>query len=343
MKKKLFFIFMVCLVGTVLLIHCAQTTVSSAKIYMDQKEYDQAIEQCKIAIEQKPNNTEAYYIMGQAYGFKQKYHEMNEAFIKSLEFSNKYASQIEKQRVECWTSLINSGVMALRQNQVNEAIEQFQLAIELLPDRTAPYKNLAIAYMQNQNDSLAIETYLKVLEIDSTELEIKGNLGILYLRSQDFEKAITYLEEVVAKSDPTSTAYSQAVSYLAICYDTTNQPDKALETYKAALAVSPSDKDLLYNLGRLYLYQEKYEEAVGYFLKVIEQAPDDVDAHINVGQGYIRIEKFSESIPYLEKAVELDPNSVNAWNLLGIAYIRIGQEEKGNAAFKKVEELSNIP
>ncbi|MCJ7812368.1 tetratricopeptide repeat protein, partial [bacterium] len=271
------------------------------------------------------------------------YHEMNEAFIKSLEFSNKYASQIEKQRLEHWTNFINSGVIALRQNRVNEAIEQFQIAIELVPDRTVPYKNLAYAYVQNKNDSLAIETYLKVLEIDSTDLETKGYLGVLYLRKQDYEKAITYLEEVVTKSDPTSTVYSQAVSNLAICYDIKGQSDKAIEIYKKALEISPNDKDLLFNMARLHAQQKNYEQAIEYFQRVLEQAPDDVDAIVDIGYCYNQLEKFTEAIPYLEKAVELDPNNTSAWTNLGISYIRTEQGEKGNAAFKKVEELRNIP
>ena len=82
-----------------------------------------------------------------------------------------------------------------------------------------------------------------------------------------------------------------------------------------------------FNLSRLYLLQQKYEEAIDGFKKVIEQVPEDFDAHVNVGSAYNLLEQFEEAVPYLEKAVELNPNNVNAWNQLGIAYIRTGQGE----------------
>ena len=47
---------------------CQDTYTTSAKVYMQQNNYDKAIEQCLLAIDQIPNNAEAYYVLGQAYG-----------------------------------------------------------------------------------------------------------------------------------------------------------------------------------------------------------------------------------------------------------------------------------
>ena len=341
MKKVLLLTMMASLATILLLTSCSQTTVSSAKIYMNQSEYDQAIEQCELAIEQKPDNPEAYFIMGQAYGFKKMYREMNDAYIKSLELSNKYASDIREERQRHWMDLQNAGVTSLKQNRLSDAIAQLTMAIELVPDETVPYKNLAYAYIQDRNDSLAIQTYQKILELDPEDLESKGFLGALYIHNRDYDNAILYLEQVVNNADPTSAAYSQAVFNLALAYDMTEQSDKALETYKSALEVNPDEKDLLFNMGRLYIMQQDYENAIVYLKRVLEQDPDDFEANATVGQCLNLLNKFEEAIPYLEKAVELNSNNPNAWNQLGIAYIRTGQGEKGQAAFDKVLELQN--
>ncbi|MBN2031192.1 tetratricopeptide repeat protein [bacterium] len=341
MKKVLLLTMMASLATILLLTSCSQTTVSSAKIYMNQFEYDQAIEQCELAIEQKPDNPEAYFIMGRAYGFKKMYREMNDAFIKSLELSNKYASDIREDRQKHWTDLQNAGVTSLKQNRISDAIEEFSMAIELVPEETVPYKNLALAYIQNRNDSLATQTYEKILEIDPEDLESKGILGALYYRNRDYNNAIAHLEQVVNNADPTSSAYSQAVFNLALAYDMTEQSDKALETYKNALEVNPDEQNLLFNMGRLYIVQQDYENAIVYLKRVLEQNPDDLEANRTIGSCYNLLNKFEEAIPYLEKAVELDPNDANAWNQMGIAYIRTGQGEKGQAAFDKVLELQN--
>lgn len=343
MKKVLLLTMMALFAVTVLLTNCSQTTVSSAKIYMNQSEYDQAIAQCEIAIEQKPNNPEAYFIMGQAYGFKRMYREMNDAFVKSLELSNKYASNIEEERVKYWTDLTNSGVASLNQNRVTDAIEQFSMAIVLVPEELVPYKNLAYSYIRDRKDSLAIQVYLDALEIDPTDLETKNFLGSVYYNTKNYDKAIEMLSEVVSNEDPTSDIYAQAVFSLAICYDVQGQSEKAIETYQSALDVAPDDKALLFNMGRLLAQQQNYEQAIEYFRKVLDQAPDDVETLISIGYSYNQLEKFQEAIPHLEKAVELDPNNANAWTNLGISYIRTEQGEKGNAAFEKAKEIQNIP
>jgi len=50
-------------------------------------------------------------------------------------------------------------------------------------------------------------------------------------------------------------------------------------------------------------------------------------------------ENYEKAIPYLEKATELRPDDASLWTNLGVAYINLGIKEKGEAAFKKAEEI----
>ena len=55
--KREFTILCVVLLGAILLFtQCQQTEITSAKVYMQQANYDKAIEQCKLAIEKVPAN-----------------------------------------------------------------------------------------------------------------------------------------------------------------------------------------------------------------------------------------------------------------------------------------------
>lgn len=339
MKKASIFFGVALLCGIILFTNCQQTAVTSAKVYMQQTNWDKAIEQCQLAIEQKPNDAEAYFILGKAYGMKKMYREMNGAFKKSLESSPKRAQEIQNLRETNWVELFNGGVALIKQDKLDEAVEKFNLAIEILPDRIDAYKNLAYTYSQMNNDSLSIQTYLSAISIDSTDLELKNFLGILYYRNKKYEKAINILSEVIAKADPGSKEYSEALYHLAYSYDMLGQPEKALEAYNKALEAVPDDKDIMFNLGRLYFMMDNFEKAIENFQKVIKVDSSDFEAHLNTGNAYLQLEKFKEAVPYFERATELKPDNANAWNNLGVAYVRAGMVEEGTAAFNKAEEL----
>jgi tetratricopeptide (TPR) repeat protein len=318
---------------------CQNTAVTSAKVYMQQNNYDKAIEQCNIAISQNPNDAEAYFVLGKAYGTKGMYREMKDAFDKSLAISNSRAADIQSLKNRYWRELFNSGVSSYRQDQLDKAVDKFLLAIELIPDSTASYKNLGIVYSQMDKDSMAVQTYLKAIEIDPEDIKMKTVLGSLYYKNGEYENAIDIFQKVVEKADPNSKEYVDAMISMAFSYDFLGESDKAKNTYLSALEKVPNNKDIIFNLGRLNFMQKNYEEAIENFKKVLEADPEDFESYLNIGNAYLQLEKFKESIPFYQKAIEFKPDNANAWNNLGVAYVRAGDTEKGKEAFDKAESL----
>ena len=235
------------IVGIVLISGCSNPEVTAAKVYMQQNNYEKAIERSLKAVEQNPSDAEAYFILGQAYGQKSMYKEMNDSFNKSLEISPKFSTDIEAQQIKFWQNLFVSGVSSIKQNKLELALEQFNLAIKILPNRTEAYKNLAYTYSQLDDDSSAIQVYKEALKIDPDDLEVQTSLGIFYYRVKDYQKAIEVLDSVFQKAEPGSKEYTDALYHLCYSYDLTDQSDKAIETYQIALGMSPDDKDLIFS------------------------------------------------------------------------------------------------
>ena len=338
--KRMIVVLAVALVGGIILFTgCQSTAVSSAKVYIQQNNYDAAIEQAQLAIEQEPDNAEAHFVLGNAYGMKSMFREMNDAYTKSLGLSDKHAEEIDHSRLKYWIDLFNTAVGEIKQDQLDEAAENFQLCTELMPDKIDAYKNLAFVYSQAGNTEDAIEAYKKGLEVDPTDVEMKNFLGVLYYQSKQYDAAIEVLSQVLEESDPTTEAYKQALFNVAFSYDLKGEPEKAIQAYKNALEAVPGDKDLNFNLARLYYMQDNFDEAIVWFNQVLGLDPNDFEANFNIGVSNLQMDKFEEAVPYLEKATEINPANANAWTNLGIAYVRAGDSEKGQAAFDRADAL----
>lgn len=319
---------------------CPNPDVEGAKVAIhNNNNPDRAIELTQKVITQDPQNAEAYFVMGEAYGMKGKYKEMNDAFNNSLKVSPKFTAKIEADKQKFWQNLFVAGVTSIKQNKLDLALEQFSLATEILPNRTEAYKNLAYTYSQLGNDSSAIDVYKKAVQIDTSDLDLQTSLGIFYYRVKDYDNAIKVLEPVMKKAEPGSKEYSDALYHLSYAYDLTDRSDKAIEMYKKALELAPGDKDLIFNLSRLYFIQEKYDKAIEGFNQILEENPDDFESNINVGNAYIKLEKWDKAIPYLKQSTELQPDNANAWDLLGVALVNAGQIEEGKNAFNKADQL----
>jgi len=61
---------------------CSSTELTSAKLYIQQKNYDKALEVLKKDVEKNPQSDEGYYLMGGIYGEKGQYDQMVDAYNK---------------------------------------------------------------------------------------------------------------------------------------------------------------------------------------------------------------------------------------------------------------------
>ncbi len=358
-------------------IGCGNPLVSGAKVSIQQNNYDKAIEQCLQAIEQEPDNAEAYYVMGNAYFKKSMFKEMNDAFIKSLAIGDKFNDKIESHRELAWNKLFESGVTDINEAQYEKAAEKFEVATQIKPERVSAYNNLAYVYNQLDQPEKAKDTYIRALAVDSTDMEIKYYLGVLYYNTKNYEACIETMNEVLENTEPGSELYNNSIVTLAIAYDLSGNSDKAIETYDNALKVNPTDKDILFNKGRLYFLQKDYENAAKVWQRVIEIDPDDFEAHLNIANSYINVgdslkneqrnqndkmeyihteeeraelqerymEQYSKAIPLLEKAAQLQPENPNVWQVLGYVYYWSDPndkeaQEKSKNAFDKADALA---
>lgn len=349
--------------GMLLLIGCQSKEVTSAKVYIQQDDWDKAIEQLELAVQAFPNDAEAHMLLGRGYGKKGQFKRMVEAFEASLAAGPLFEKDIDHERAYYWTTGFNIGVKAFNNEKLDDAIERFSTCIMIDSGRVEGYKNLANCHQKQKNIEKAIAIYTTLLQRQPKDAGTMLRLHDLYVQTKQLDKAL----DVLNKAKEIEPQNVDILSALAITYDMKGDTTMAFQVYHEAIKHNPDNVDLLFNLGRLYFMRGDHSSAISYFDKVIAMNPNDFESNLNIGNAYLSIAEkmdkerkakeekldkelpderakvkslYAKVIPYLQKALEAKPEQAGVWNNLGVAYIRSDQMEKGKEAFKKGEELS---
>lgn len=346
--------------------------MNSAKLYKKQGEFDKAIEWFEKAVEKKPENAEAHYLLGDLYGMKGRIADMVREFDASVSYSKKYEKDIKISRDKYFRESFKVGVDAANAGDYMKALEAFNNALVIEPKQVDTYKNLVFVYSRLDSIPGMMQVYEELLKVDPNDHETYLALASLHSRRQEYDKTIALLRKATEVAP--DSAKPRIIGEIGITYDLMGKGDEAMKTYQEALKMSPGNKDLLFNLGRLYFMRDDYANAVKQFTEVWKSNPEDFEVNYQVGASYLKIgeridkkareieeelisaktapkavkdaknaridslrqvagENFKAALPYLLRAVIIKPDQPSAWNNLGVGYMRNGQTENSREAF----------
>ncbi len=364
MKSRFMVLAVVILSLAILFMACQTKEVTSAKVYIQQDNWDKAIEQLEMAVNMYPTDAEAHFLLGQGMAEKRNWEKMNEMFDKSLAIAPTFEAQIKNIIDKNYVNQLNAGVSKTKAGEYEAAIENYQTANLISPDRVEGYVNLAATYANIDSFETAVVYFKKALEIQPDDKTIINNLALSYFELADWDGVIELLTGAL-ETDPSDADF---IANLAIAYQNKGEHEKAMDLYEKVVSENPDMIDLKFNLANLYSNKGEYEKAIELYDEVIKNNPEDFDANSQVGQAYLimagdlasvlndKIEAGEEvtpeqrdevkavnakAIPYLVKASEINPNVWQIWENLGIAYLRVDQREKAEECMAKSQELQN--
>lgn len=167
----------------------------------------------------------------------------------------------------------------------------------------------------NRFDSADFEEALKYLknaeELGMKSIIFKRDLAYAYLENDELTKA----EEMYLEIIDTDAAADDYLN-LAKIKEKEDDLDQAVEYYEAALDLNGSQSSLYLNLGNLYQDLDDYNSAVSIFNQGIENKEDFAPYYIGLGESYIELENYNEAETALNKAVEINKNSYYGYYLL---------------------------
>jgi len=281
--------------------------LTSAKIYLGliPPDYDKAIEQLKLALEQDSASAEAHFLFGKIYAEKMMYKEMMEEFRKAENLKSNRKNSLEMNRIknEKWTELVNSGI---GYGKGEKAAGRYK--IDLMTDFSEypAYRDSlrALASGLENTQRFAWDSYLKFEEakpaledlegsfgekaremyqtallIDSTRYEAYLNLGAEFFQGDEIETALKYYEKAYQLKPDDSVVMTD----YAVCLLSAKKFDQALGIYEKIIQKDPQNVNALFNLSTIYMQQGDHQKVVETYSKIISIDPEYKDAYFNRG------------------------------------------------------------
>lgn len=113
-------------------------------------------------------------------------------------------------------------------------------------------------------------------------------------------------------------------------------PDVEIKLKKAEGLVFSEELKAALNEGNRLFQEEKYEEAIEVFGKILEGYPDIYIINKNIGNSYFQMERYEEAEEHYRKVIEKEPDNSDAMLLVGNCYANRNETEKALEWYKKI-------
>lgn len=148
----------------------------------------------------------------------------------------------------------------------------------------------------------------------------------------------------VPVSAPTRTDHLNASSHIEKGWNLISLGEHAAaeQVLTRALALVPGDTQATALLGWARMLQEKYDDALGDFQRILQREPNNALARVNVGYICLKKQIFGEAIEHLSRAIRLDNDrraTLYAHYYLGLLYAERDMPEDAEAFLSKAIAL----
>ena len=198
-----------------------------------------------------------------------------------------------------------------------------------------------------QKDVLKVEiiSFFKTIEEEIADLNaLKDDVKKLVDKWKALQAVQTLAPEFTADMPVVHADHIGASTFIEQGWSRLSLGDYAgaEQALRKAVELSPNDPQSEALLGWALMLQEKYDEALTWFQRVLVREPQNALARINVGYICLKKNNYSEAIEHLSRAVRLSTDkkaTLYAHFYLGLVYLQRDMFEDAQTFFQKTIAL----
>lgn len=168
---------------------------------------------------------------------------------------------------------------------------------------------LGIYYLRNQDWDHAVYSLSRFIELEPEEAYAYDKRGMAYGHLYRFEESLADFNTAISLNDEAPGFYNNR----GLTYYKMSMFDEALTDYNMAINLDPEIAVFYANRGLVYRHKEEYEAALRDFEKAIELEPDLPETHGCRGEVYAILEEYEKAINDFNRELELNPNNLDVY------------------------------
>jgi tetratricopeptide (TPR) repeat protein len=235
-----------------------------------------------------------------------------------------------------WLIYNHRGAAYVVLGNYNQAIEDYDRAIEIRPGYVDAYNNRGSAYKGLGNYRRAIEDYNRAIEIRPGYVDAYNNRGNAYIALGNYKQAIEDYGRAIEIKPDADAYYNRGHAYADL-----GNHRQAIEDYGKAIEIKPDYADAYLNRGIACVGLGNYKQAIEDYGRAIKIKPGYAEAYINRGNAYNGLGNYNRAIEDYGRAIEIKPGYADAYYNRGVNYLTHGDNISGCRDARKVCELGN--
>jgi tetratricopeptide (TPR) repeat protein len=231
--------------------------------------------------------------------------------------------RILEQDASIYEVRINLGLLL----EGSAATEQFEQAVALRPDDAGPRLTLGMLYMRSNDVDKAYPHLIRAEQLGAETPELFIALSEAEHARNDDVRSRTYLERAGA-IDPSNLNVRRQ---LGIVYRESGEFAKAIEMFKEI-------PEARLELALSYFDNRSFHDAALIFEQMLQMEPRNVDVLYMLGKSYMEQKELPKAMLMLQRLIQLDPAYADAYSALGtIYYVREDWDDAARSFLRFVE------
>ncbi|MBI66008.1 MAG: hypothetical protein CMG64_06925 [Candidatus Marinimicrobia bacterium] len=312
-------------------ISCSSQEYTTAKLAIQQSDFNKAKEWLPKAMTAEPENPEIPVVMAiEIFAQNEQWVDMSAMFEKAMNINQEKVIEVRKTFLPVkdavsnyiefyWAKEFNLGVEQFKKIQndpdnktkyLDIAISHFKNAATINPSDANTHATLAKCYFDQGNKEKAKEAARTAVEKNPDSFEANFSAGQILVRAGESSEDILPYYEKATSLQPSN---SRALRELASIYYDIDQKEKSIQVFENAIENEQNDTtkaDLYFNLGVIHNQMSNYEAAEIAFDEAFFLNEEDYEAALGMARSY---EGLGDNYLNGAEGFEKDLNNASRW------------------------------
>ncbi|MCL2218735.1 MAG: tetratricopeptide repeat protein [Chitinispirillia bacterium] len=287
-----------------------------ARALVEGKKFKEAVEPLEALVKALPNNLEYLRLLAACY--------ISENSREKLADTDRRIASFDRQDT---VSRLRLAAFAESKDDPATAAAMLRELTALNPKNHDLFKRLAAAADKQKQGAAAVAAMREYVKLRPNDAEGHKQLGDYLYNAKDLDGALASYRTAL-KLDPNIKGFHKRYAEIVIAK---GQTQEVITTLNAVIKNGEADISTYNTLGMIYHGRKQYKEAINMYRAALKLEPSNTDALVAMGQSQRASGDLNGAVITLEQAVMMNADAVQEYKDLGEIY---DQQKKGPDALR---------